>query len=264
MCNTLLRFFLTLILFWTSHLFAAEQKVQLILGTVGVGTPGVNVADGKVDKDRPGWFVELSKRAAKSCGAKVSFKFSPWARTLELVKRGEISAAFGSSYTKDRTTFGVYPMKNGKPDEYRASKRYAYFALVSKDSKDKKLIDEGKVEGLRIVVERNASIIPYLKKRGAAIFEAASYETIVRMVAIGDRVDAAVGIDNNIDGALDIYPEYAPLLLRSKLPVQKKVGYVMFSKIFYEQHMELVECFWTTSAELKATDWFKAIKLSYG
>jgi polar amino acid transport system substrate-binding protein len=253
---------IALVLLWHGQLFAAE-KIPMILATVGLGTPGVNVVDGKFDQEHPGWFAELSKRAASNCGAELSFTFVPWARALELVKRGEASAAFNSSYTKDRTAYAVYPEKDNKPDENRASKFYAYYALISKQSKDQKLIENGEIDGRRIAVERNASIISYLKKRGATVFESASYETMVRMVASGDRVDAAVGIEHNIDGAMELYPEFAPLLRKSEMPVQKKVGFVMFSKIYYKQHKDLVECFWTTSAQLKSTDWFKTIKLSY-
>jgi polar amino acid transport system substrate-binding protein len=253
---------IALIVFWPCQLLAAE-KIPMILATVGLGTPGVNVVNGKFDQGHPGWFAELSKRAANNCGAELSFTFVPWARALELVKRGEASAAFNSSYTKERAAYGVYPTKNNKPDEYRASKLYAYYALISKESKDQNLIENAEIKGRRIAVERGASIIPYLKKRGAEIFVSASYKTMVRMVATGDRVDAAVGIEHNLDGAIELYPEFTPLLRKSAVPVQKKVGFVMFSKIYYKQHKDLVECFWTTSAQLKLTDWFKSIKLSY-
>jgi uridine phosphorylase len=86
---------------------------------------------------------------------------------------------------------------------------------------------------------------------------------MLRMVAAGDRVDAAVGIEHNIDGAMELYPDVASKVHKISKPLQKKVGYVMFSKQFYQQHKEMVECFWTTSAKLKTSDWFKTMKSSY-
>jgi polar amino acid transport system substrate-binding protein len=253
---------LAIALLWPFQSIAAE-KVPMTLATVGVGTPGMTIVDGKIDKDRPGWFTELSRRAASSCGAELTFAFMPWARALEMVKNSDMAGAFNSSYKKDRAVYAVYPMNDGKPDEERASKRYAYYAYVSKGSKDQNLIKNADIKGRRIVVERDVSIIPYLKKSDATIYEVASYETMLRMVAAGDRVDAAVGIEHNIDGAMELYPDVASMVRKIGKPLQKKVGYIMFSKKYYQQHKEMVECFWTTSAQLKTSDWFKTMKSSY-
>jgi len=45
----------------------------------------------------------------------------PWKRTLLSVKGGTVSAAFTSSFKKDRAEFGAYPMRNGKTDPTRLS-----------------------------------------------------------------------------------------------------------------------------------------------
>jgi polar amino acid transport system substrate-binding protein len=257
-----IRFVSLMMALWTAQAVAAD-RVMMVLATVGTATPGVTVVDGKVDEDRPGWFAELSTRAANDCGADLEFAFMPWARALELVKRGDMAAAFNSSYTKERAVYAVYPVKDGELDENRASKFYAYYAYLLKGSLDNSLLDEADVKGRRIVVERNSSIASTLEERGATVLEAASYINMLRMVAAGDRVDAAVGIEHNFDGAVAPYPEVASRILKSRKPVQKKVGYVMFSKVFYEQHGEMVECFWTKSAELKASEWFETVKMRY-
>lgn len=237
----------------------AEQRVTMVLGTVG-GGPGerVNMVEGQLLDDRPGWFIELSRRAAKQCGADTDFVFMPWARVLKQVKSGAISGAFNSSYKADRAVYGVYPMLDGRPDERRSSKFYAYFAYGRLDA-TKKLPD---LDGLQVVVERNSSIIPELKKRGAKIHEVASYVSMLRVLAAG-RVSLAVGIGNNLDPVLMRDSKLSAKVKKLKPPVSKKVGFVMFSRQFYDAHGTLAECFWETSAQLRKTAWFIDLRETY-
>ena len=85
---------------------------------------------------------------------------------------------------------------------------------------------------------------------------------MLEMVSSG-RADVAVGIEDNFDFIIKNKSEFKTLIQKARVPVKKSIGYVMFSKIFYAKHKELVECFWTQSAALKKTDWFKNMKLTY-
>ena len=192
----------------------------------------------------------------------INFIFAPWSRALQLVKYGDVAAAFISSYKVERTEYGVYPLKDGDPDESRAFKRYAYNAYVRKGSKNETLLKEGKIQGLRVAAERGASIIPVLKKRGAKIHDVAKFLSMLRLVATGN-IDAAVGIDTSLDPILHQQPDLAALIKKVEPPIQKKVGYIMFSKIFYAKHGALVECFWSRSAQLRDTEWFKTMRATY-
>jgi polar amino acid transport system substrate-binding protein len=236
----------------------AGERITMVFGTVG-GGPGqrVNIVEGQLLDEHPGWFIELSKRAADQCGADIDFAFMPWARVLKQVENGAIAAGFNSSYKPDRAVYGVYPMLNGKPDERRASKNYAYFAYGRKNMET--LPD---LRGLSVVVERNASIIPELKKRGASIREVASYVTMLRVLA-GNRVSLAIGIGNNLDPILSRDPALSAKVKKLDPPILKKIGYVMFSKPFYAAHAPLVECFWETSAKLRDTAWFMDLRETY-
>ena len=228
----------------------AAAPIPMVLATVATSSPRVRLVEGQLDEEHPGWFYELSTRAAGECGLDMSLAFMPWARALELVKRGSAAGAFNSSFKPDRAEYGVYPMKHGKLDEDRASKRYAYFVYTRRDTTDLSLVRNAELRARSIVTERKASIIPTLEKKGAKISEAGSYVTMLRMVAKG-RVQGAVGIDHNLDPILDRRPDLAALVQKSRVPVEKKVGYVMFSKRFYAAHREAAECFWNRSAELK-------------
>ena len=240
----------------------AGDETTMVLATTNSSNERVRIAEGKLQAEKPGWFVELSKRAAVDCGAKAEFAFMPWSRALQMVERGEIQAAFNSSYKSDRAEYGVYPLKNGNPDEDRASKKYAYVAYVRKDANKEALAEGDELKGHTVAAEREASIIPELKARGANVYEVVSELTMLRMTANG-RVDATVAIEDNVDPILDQHPDLAERLIKLQSPIQKRVGYVMFSKIFYEDHRELVECFWSTSAQLRDTKWFETMRATY-
>jgi len=240
----------------------AGDKTTMVLATTAGSNERVRAPEGRLPTEKPGWFVELSKRAAGDCGAKAEFAFMPWPRALQKVERGEVQAAFSSSYKADRAEYGAYPLKDGKPDEDRAGKRIVYVAYVKRGSNNEKLAEASKLQGYTVAAERQASIVPELKKRGANVYEVVSELTMLRMTANG-RVDAAVGIEDNVKHHFDQHPDLAQLLIQLEPPIKKSVGYVMFSKIFYEDNRELVECFWSTSAQLQDTEWFETMRATY-
>jgi polar amino acid transport system substrate-binding protein len=246
---------------WPQVALAADQTT-IVLATSDTFRERVRVSEGRLPIKKPGWFVELSRRAATQCRANVNFVFMPWSRALKKVESGEIHAAFNSSYKANRAEYGVYPLKDGKLDKSRASKNYAYLAYVRRDSNNETLAEGDKIQGHTIAVERQAAIIPELKKRGANVYETGSFLTMLRMLA-SHRVDAVVAIEDDFDGVLGQHPDLAQLIIKLQPPIQKKIGYVMFSKIFYQDHRALAECFWSASAQLRDTEWFKAMRATY-
>jgi polar amino acid transport system substrate-binding protein len=187
----------------------------------------------------------------------------PWARALALLRKGEMEAVFYSSYSAERTEFGVYPLNNGVADESRASRRSAYHVYAAADSDDTALLNGAEVGGRQIVVERQSSIIPELQRRNAIIVTSAKYLSMLRMVA-ARRVDAAVGIDKTFDGILAKNPDLLAKITKVDSVIEKKVGYVMFSKPFYGKNSDIAECLWTASATLRDSDWFKEMRSAYG
>ena len=234
----------------------------MVLGTVATSSARVQVIEGQIPETNPGWFVELSRRAGKSCGAEVDFAFMPWARALDMVRRGNIAAAFNSSYKLERAKFGVYPLLSGKPDPNRASKKYGYHLYVGNDLAEDARINALDLTGRTIVVERKASIIGNLEYRGAKVIEVASYISMLRVVA-SKRVDGAAGIDHNLDPILRRNLNLKALISKIDKPLKQSIGYVMFSKQYYAKHKDLVECFWNESAALRKTDWFRSMRAKY-
>ncbi len=240
----------------------AAENTNMILLTTKISRPEVQLVDGELDVAHPGWSIELSRMAGKDCGADVQFDFMPWARALEKVRLGEAAALFNSSYLDERAEYGEFPRKNGELDKARASRQFYYYAYVRKDTGASGVQDDpNKLTGL-FMVERDASVIPYLKERRAQIQESSDFKTMLRMVA-GGRAEVAVGIGHYVETVLEENPELAERIVKIEKPLLERTGYIMFSKIFYAEHSSLVECFWSRSAELRVTDWFKAVRALY-
>ena len=58
----------------------ADDRTTIVLATTDSGNERVRVSEGQLPAEKPGWFVELSRRAAEECGAKADFAFMPWRR----------------------------------------------------------------------------------------------------------------------------------------------------------------------------------------
>ncbi len=241
----------------------AAERTKFTIGFVSANSKYVRSEDGTTfPEGKPGWFVEWSRRAGKLCNLEINYVRKPWKRILKGVADGTVSAALNSSYKKERAKYGAYPMVDGKPDKSRAYQNYKYWLYFKNSSVDADLTERSIVQGRSVVTERGASIVDALKKKGANVYETAKYETMLRMV-VNERMDAMAVIDYTFDPIIKSNPDYRTQIRRASVPLVEKTGYVMFSKKLYEQHPEPIECFWTKSASLKKTDWFKKMRLSY-
>jgi len=239
-----------------------SARVTISLATSEDPRPEVYNVNRQVREINPGWFVELSREAADQCGANVEFEFAPWPRVLEYVKQGKVSAAFNSSFKPERAAYGVYPRNGIELDKSRASRSYAYYLYKTKGSTNTDRLDRLEIKGLSFVVEAKSSIIPLLIEKGALITEVASFKKMLKIVSRG-RVDGAVGIGHGMDSLIETWPEFKVNLIKVKKPIQERIGFVMFSKVFYEKYPELAECFWSSSANLRKTEWFKSMMARY-
>lgn len=241
----------------------AAERTKFTIGYVSANSKRIRSEDGTtLPKEKPGWFVEWSRRAGELCNLEINYIQMPWKRILKEVADGTVSAALGSSYKKERTKFGAYPMVDGKHDKSRAYNNYGYWLYFKTSSVDTDLTERSILQGRSIVTERGASIVDALKEKGANVYETAKYETMFRMV-VNEHMDAVAAIDATVDSIIKTNLIYRTQIRKASVPLVEKTGYIMFSKKLYEQHPEPIECFWTESAALKKTDWFKKMRLSY-
>ncbi len=77
------------------------------------------------------------------------------------------------------------------------------------------------------------------------------------------RADAVAIIEGALEVSTTRFPKYRQRIEKSQVPLLERVGYIMFSKRLYQEHAATTECFWTESARLMASDWFRDLKQSY-
>lgn len=241
----------------------ATELPVIVLATTEDSTNGVRVVDGQLDAARPGHYVELARKVGELCGARVEFEFMPWARALRSVESGKVSAAFAASYKPERAVYGVYPMHDGQPDPSRAQRSYAYHLYARPEVAAALKARGDSLAGEQVAVERDSSVIPLLESLGMIPVPLSSYENMLTMIAM-NRVRLGVGIADNFDVILERTPRLSADIARIDPPLQKQVGYVMFGKAFHERHRTIVECFWTESAVLSRSAWYRRLKLQYG
>lgn len=234
----------------------------ILLATVPDSSPAMHTDGQQLLIDRPGYRAELLQQAAKQCKAKVVFTLAPWQRALYMVEHGDADGAFASSYSAERTVYGVYPMKDGVPDTTKAVKGYSYSLFVHSGSA---LTWDGKTvrgQEKQVVVERGGVGAEVARAVGLEPVEIGTTDKLVRMVA-EKRVAGLVGISSNIRAELKGNPELAGRIKELTPPLEAKFGYVMFSKSFYAERKELVECFWNAIGKLRTTLAYKEMVKSY-
>lgn len=244
---------------------AGDGKAKSItLATIPNRIPAVR-PDGRIDNpERPGFRVEILRSAGKQCGVGVNFAPVPWVRALDMVKNGGADAAFSSSYTAERATYGAYPLRNGVPDTKKAMNASTYRLYVHPDSRlawDGKVVT-GQMPDKKVLVESGSAAVDMAIQAGLEPLEVGRYSNMVRMLA-EKRAAGMVAIDTHIEDILAKNPQLATRIKRQGPPFGFVHGYVMFAKPFYTANTELVECFWKALGEIRAKPSYETLVKSY-
>lgn len=250
------------ILITCSSPFAATDEPVITIATTDQSSVRVAGEGPDLRAQLPGWQIELFRLAAEKAGVTFKFQRMPWVQALDRVRKGETQATFNSSYKKDRAVYGVYPMRNGRLDEDRATLRYTYWLYTRDDSP---VTWNGvNFNGLAnpIGAERSSAIVPALKNKGAEVIEVGRYQDILSLMMEG-RVDAIAGFEGNVENILQANPGEYREISRHPVPLLRRTGYLMFSKIFYDQNNQLVERIWDAIGEVWASPVAAEIRRKY-
>ncbi len=227
----------------TNTASAVPDTPILTLVTTDQGSPRVNGHSSEIASVRPGWQIELLRMAAQKAGVRVKFYRMKWIDALKNVREGTIDAAFNSSYKDDRAVYGKYPMRDGELDTSRATLNYTYWLYYSET--DPVLWNGVSFSDLKkpIAAERSSAIVPILKKYGADVVEAETYEDILKLMDSG-QASAVAGFEGNVDIFMQTAPQHFGHVVRHPVPLVRRTGYVMFSKLSYDAHPDRIERFW--------------------
>jgi polar amino acid transport system substrate-binding protein len=222
---------------------SAADPVISIVFDVNPNPPyfyGVGTA---IDPDRPGLAVELLRLAGRRAGVSVSFARVPWQRGLYMLENGLADATFFSSYRQERLGFGVYPMKDGRPDTARAMMAQAYRLYVRRESGV--TWDGTRVTGLRQPVGATPgfAVAAFLRGLGVAVAEEPSHQANLTMLAHG-RLDGYAELENQADPVIGADPGAYAAIVKCDPPLLDTPYYLMVSKAFYGAHADLAERLW--------------------
>ena len=203
--------------------------------TYGVGTD--------IDPKKPGFVIELIKAAAAHAEVPVSFNRVPWARGLEMLEAGEADGIFMSSYTEERLRYGVYPMKDGKPDAARKLTDLSYWFYTRAGSG---VTWDGKTLAnlhTPVAATTGYAVVPILEKMGLAVEPDPIHMRNLHKLEAGD-VDAYAELQAHIDGLINAYPRQFQSIVKLEPAIRTTPYYLMVSKSFYAARGPDAERLW--------------------
>jgi polar amino acid transport system substrate-binding protein len=200
-----------------------------------------------IDPVRPGLTVEMLRMAGQRANIAIELSRTPWQRGLYLIETGQADAIFASSFVEERLRYGVYPMKDGRPDTRRKLFDQSYRLYVRAGSG---LGWDGKtLTHLHAPVGATTgyAVVPVLRAMGVEVVEEPSHIANLRELAAG-RIDAYAELDTHVRPLLRSDPAAFGGIIELSPPVLTKPYYLMFSKIFYARAPEVAERIWDAIA----------------
>lgn len=216
--------------------------------TYGVGT--------EIRSPLPGLVIELLRAASAHAAVPIELTRVPWARGLELIQAAEADGIFMSSYTQDRLAYGVYPMKDGKPDVGRKLVDLSYWLYVRQDSG----VDwDGKaIINLQAPIGATTgfAIIPMLRSMGVTVVEDPVHLRNLYKLIRGE-IDGYAELQAHVERALRDHPKVFDTIVKLPTPLRTTPYYLMFSKPFYAASPDRAERLWDAIAWVNAQPEFR-------
>jgi len=218
-----------------------------ILFDVNDNPPLITGNSTTIDPVRPGLTVEMLRMAGELTNIAIELSRTPWQRGLYLIETGQADAIFASSYVEERLRYGVYPMKDGRPDTSRKLFDQSYRLYVRVGSGVS--WDGTTISNLHAPVGATTgyAVVPILRAMGVAVEEEPSHIANLRKLVAG-RIDAYAELDSHVGPMLRTNPWEFGSINELSPPVLTKPYYLMFSKIFYARAPNVAERIWDAIA----------------
>jgi polar amino acid transport system substrate-binding protein len=142
---------------------AAAQEIALRIGVNQQSSPPYIMGDSLQLQALPGIAIEQVHNAATSCGIVPKLERYPPLRLLNSLKSNLIQGVLMLSYSEERATFAVYPMRDELPDHRQRLTTLSYAFFVNQASN--LAWDGKKFTGLqgKVGVNMGWSVIKYLE-----------------------------------------------------------------------------------------------------
>jgi polar amino acid transport system substrate-binding protein len=230
---------------WAAPAVAAEP-VRIVFDVFA--NPPLICGNGTtIDPTTPGLTIEMLRMASKQANVPIELSRTPWQRGLYLVETGQADAIFASSFVEERQRYGVYPLKDGRPDTRRKLFDQSYSLFVRSGSGVG--WDGEALTNLHAPVGATPgyAVVPVLRAMGVAVEEEPSHIANLRKLVAG-RLDAYAELETQIRPLLQSNKAEFGGIVELSPPVLTKPYYLMFSKIFYSNTPEIAERIWDAIA----------------
>lgn len=205
----------------------------------------------EVNISYPGVAVEFFKSVCESLTLEVRFKRAPWKRCLETeLKSGAADGVFECGYQKEREEYGVFPMKNGVPDNGRrySSREYHFYRLKGSD-----FSWDGKKTGGRrgkIGVPQGYSIVSDLVKMNQDVEVSPDTLTAMKKLLTG-RICAVAALEGEGDHLLRKNAKFGDAIEKVEIPIVVRYYFLILSHQFVARDPVLAEKIWDRVGEMR-------------
>jgi polar amino acid transport system substrate-binding protein len=240
--------------------FAQSKPVELIFVSEDKENfPQQMGTSTEYDMKKPGVAVEFLKQLEPILNIKIIFRRMPWKKCLEEdLKNGNADGAFLASYNKEREEFGVYPMKEGKPDVDKRVTTTNYIfckvkgSAVDWDGKNPLNLKAGGFIGAPL----GYSIVGDLKNMGLTVIESEDSKSGLKQLVNG-RIELFACLDSQADYNIKMMSELKNKIEIIKTPITSKPYYLMLSKQFVEKNSVLADKIWNNIKALREKTYTK-------
>jgi len=194
----------------------------------------------------PGVSLDILNKISNDLNFEIEYVRRPGRRILHELKEKQLDAAFIFSYKPEREEFGVFPMKEGKPD---GDKRLTVLSYVLYKMAGSELDWDGeKFINLRGVIGANSgySIVKDLKKKGIKVEEARSTKNNFTKLRSG-RIDGVA--DQGIVADAYIHTNDFSDVVKVSQPIATKDYFLIFSHEFSTKNPDLRDKIWNEISE---------------
>ena len=225
---------------------AAAEPIRIVFDVFA--NPPLICGNGTtIDPTTPGLTIEMLRMASKRADVPIELSRTPWQRGLYLIETGQADAIFGSSFVAERQRYGVYPLKDGRPDTRRKLFDQSYSLFIRGESEIG--WDGAALTNLRAPVGATPgyAVVPVLRAMGVAVEEEPDHTANLRKLVAG-RLDAYAELATQIRPMLQSNQTEFSGIYQLSPPVLTKPYYLMFSKVFYSKTPEIAERIWDAIA----------------
>ncbi len=213
-----------------------------------IAAPPYYFGDAGKTPDNPGPAIELVDLAAARLGCKMVWQRKPLRRILRELETNDIDATLALSYSKERATTMVYPMKNSTPDASLALWTLSYDFYVKHGST---LTWDGKSFNrtpTRVGANAGYSIIKDLADMGIGV-EAAQGDVNNLGKLVNNRIEVYAGQSLFVD-QLREQPAFK-VIEKLSPPIVRKDYFLVFSNGFYASSGDTAHKLWKHIEEAK-------------